>query len=89
MYGHHGTRWVRLEELKAFCERPGAEAVKKEVILADGVCGINETKSNNDSPRHMTPKDLLAIQHVIKQIAVLQRSDYNAAFEMNSPANQK
>jgi len=97
MYGHHGARWVRLEELGPFCERAGADPVRKEVVLAQGVGGeqvqVVENKPNDIIEHHSTTTtasmNSLTIQHVSKQIAALQRQDYNAAFTMNSPANQK
>ena len=88
MYGHHGDRWVRLEELSSFCGRPGAEPSKKEIVLAEGVAEEVKAESN-DFEYHATTKNSITIQHVSKQIADLQRDDYNAAFLLNSPANQK
>lgn len=88
MYGHHGARWVRLEELSAFCERVGAEPAKKEIVLAEGVAQKVEAESNT-SKNHATSKNSVTIQHVSKQIAELRNNDYDAAFLLNSPSNQK
>lgn len=88
MYGHHGARWVRLDELTTFCGRTGAEPAKKEVVLATGGAEQVSAKSNGFK-YHATTTKSITIQHVSKQIAALQRGDYNAAFLLNSPANQK
>mmetsp|Transcript_5572 Transcript_5572/g.10772 ORF Transcript_5572/g.10772 Transcript_5572/m.10772 type:complete len:481 (+) Transcript_5572:162-1604(+) len=88
MYGHHGERWVRLEEIHAFCGRAGAEPTKKDVVLANGIPeqGRATLKSLQcDS----TTKNSMTIQHVENQIAALQRGDYDAAFLLNSPENKK
>mmetsp|Transcript_8967 Transcript_8967/g.14623 ORF Transcript_8967/g.14623 Transcript_8967/m.14623 type:complete len:300 (+) Transcript_8967:416-1315(+) len=88
MYGHHGTRWVRLEELSAFCGRAGAEPTKKDVVLAEGVEQGSAEESTNFKCLP-TSKNSMTIQHVMKQIAALQCGDYNAAFLLNSPSNKK
>ena len=98
MYGHHGARWVKMNELAAFCEREGAESVKKEVKLAQGVISslgqtraTNSIETKNDDVQYQssTTSKSVTIQHVSKQIAALQRGDYQAAFQLNSPSNQK
>merc|ERR1712238_568787 len=85
-YGHHGTRWVRLEELSAYCGRAGAEPVKKEVVLARGVS--DGAKSSSFQCRSRS-KSSMPIRHVSEQIAALVSGDYDAAFLFNSPANRK
>ena len=90
MYGHHGTRWVRLEELSAFCSRTGAEAARKEVVLAEGVAeSPNNVVEKNGLKQESSPEDSETVKHVSNQIAALTRSDYASAFAMNSTANQK
>lgn len=89
MYGHHGTRWVRLEELSAFCSRSGAEAAKKEVVLAEGVAESTNNIEQNGLKQESSPEHSERVKHVSNQIAALTRSDYEAAFAMNSAANQK
>ena len=97
MYGHHGTRWVRIGELEAFCERKGAEPVRKEVALApsdrpEPAAAAEIDKSTNGSrqpPSPSTERSDPAIDHVARQIDSLRRGDYAAAFGLNSPANRK
>ena len=91
MYGHHGTRWVRLEELATFCNRLGAENARKDVTLATAVVANDDKQDGGDKPSYQTAiiSDCMTVQHVSKQIAALQRGDYEEAFSMNSPANQK
>lgn len=88
MYGHHGNRWVSLRELPAFCKRTGAESTKKDVRLAHGVAERSRAEPSRFRC-HSTEKKSMTIQHVRNQIAALQLGDYNAAFLLNSPANQK
>ena len=89
MYGHHGERWVRLNELSTFCSRVGAEDVKKHVVLANNIAMNNDGEDTASYQEQSNGKDSPTIQHVSKQIAALQRGDYEAAFQLNSPANQK
>ncbi|KAL7434403.1 hypothetical protein ACHAXM_004590 [Skeletonema potamos] len=61
MYGHHGTRWVRLEELSDFCSREGSEPARKEIVLAEGVTEFlpnngEENDSNRNRHRRSIPK---------------------------------
>ena len=86
-HGHHGNRWIRLDELAAFCQRPGAEDTKKEVKLAKGIS--NDKKKSPETYSSTNKDDSITIQHVKKQIAALQIGDYEAAFNLNSPANKK
>lgn len=39
LWGHHGKRWVRLQEAEAFCKREGAPPPNKHVDLAPGIVG--------------------------------------------------
>lgn len=92
MYGHHGTRWVCLEELRAFCSRNGAESARKEVVLADCVAEspkhvVEQNEFNEESSP--SPEQSETVKHVSNQIAALTRRDFDAAFAMNSAANQK
>mmetsp|Transcript_34020 Transcript_34020/g.82298 ORF Transcript_34020/g.82298 Transcript_34020/m.82298 type:complete len:477 (+) Transcript_34020:164-1594(+) len=91
MYGHHGSCWVKLDELSTFCERQGAESVKKDVTLAQGVELLDRARTPGvETENHSPPSDnSITIQHVSNQISALQRGDYHAAFALNSPANKK
>jgi len=87
MFGHHGAKWVLLDELSSYCSRKGAEPPRKEIVLAQGLAGLESNKNGLDKKQYS--KDSDAIQHVRRQIAALQLGDYKAAYLMNSPANQK
>ena len=89
MYGHHGTRWVRLEELSAFCSRNGADSARKEVVLAEGVVETRKIVEQNEFKQESSPEQSETVKHVSNQITALTRSDFHAAFAMNSAANQK
>jgi len=89
MYGHHGTRWVRLEELSSFCSRNGVEEIRKDVVLAEGVAESTNNIEQNVHKQESSPEHSERVKHVSNQIAALTRSDYAAAFAMNSAANQK
>ena len=87
MYGHHGARWVRYNELSDFCGRSGAEPARKDVVLAQGVA--ENVDANKSLEQTATTNNHEAVEHVKAQVAALRSSDYNAAFQMNSSANQK
>lgn len=52
MYGHHGTRWVKLDELSTFCKREGAESVRKEVKLAQGALSEHHVRSSTETMKN-------------------------------------
>jgi len=87
-HGHHGNRWIRLNELAAFCQRPGAEDTKKDIKLAKEISNHQDRNSVTYSSS-LNKDNSITIQHVKKQIAALQIGDYEAAFNLNSPANKK
>jgi len=89
MYGHHGTRWVRLEELSDFCSREGAEPARKEIALAEGVAETPNYVEESGFKQESSSEHSETIKHVSNQIAALTQSDHVAAFAMNSAANQK
>ena len=88
LFGHHGRRWVRLEELEAFCAREGAPGPTKRVVLAGEIRRCAPSATPVVAPRSLrggARDDGEA--HVRLQIELLRAGDFGGAFALNSMGN--
>jgi hypothetical protein len=97
LWGHHGERFVKLNEMAAFCERPGAPAISKPIPGPDPSHGYQsppEKFQGHSLPTKLASscgKERLAMtsKDVVKaQLEALQAADFDTAFELNSAKNK-
>ena len=92
LWGHHGERFVRLNELDAFCARPDAAPVTKPVQVEQPP---SRTEDKNDMEHPVRPASspttvaMSSPQEVVaSQLDALLAGNFEEAYALNSPANQ-
>ena len=98
LFGHHGNKWVKFNELELYCKRDNSNPIYKNITIASSKSSsssnynnnipnpppLNNNNNNNNNSSSNEP-----CQHVMEQLTAMINGNYDIAWSLNSQQNQK